>query len=74
MFQLFNKRKKEDENVNYVRERLQQAKLTVTREERHKMIQVAAFYLSEKRSFFSGGDLDDWLEAERCIDAIIERP
>jgi len=38
------------------------------------MIQIAAYYLAEKRSFAAGHELDDWLEAERCIDEIIERP
>lgn len=62
------------DNINRIRERIHAAKITVTRAERHRMIQIAAFYLAEKRSFAPGHELEDWLEAERCIDAIIERP
>jgi hypothetical protein len=37
------------------------------------MIAVAAYYLAEKRGFPGGGALDDWIEAERQIDSMIER-
>ena len=36
---------------------------------RETMIAVAAYYLAEKRNFSPGGDLSDWLAAEREIDA-----
>jgi hypothetical protein len=32
-------------------------------------IAVAAYYLAEKRNFSAGCELDDWLSAERQIDA-----
>lgn len=34
-----------------------------------EMIAVAAYYLAERRAFEPGHDLDDWLEAEKQIDA-----
>ena len=36
------------------------------------MIAVAAYYLAEKRGFPGAGALDDWIEAERQIDSMIE--
>jgi hypothetical protein len=39
------------------------------REGRHQKIQEAAYFLAEKRGFAPGHELDDWLEAEREIDA-----
>jgi hypothetical protein len=49
------------------------APIEVTPEERHEMVAVAAYYLAEKRGFPGGGALDDWITAERQIDAMIER-
>ena len=36
---------------------------------RAQMIAVAAYFLAEKRNFAGGSELDDWLNAERDIDA-----
>jgi hypothetical protein len=36
---------------------------------REETIRVAAYYLAEKRGFVPGMELDDWLIAERQIDA-----
>ena len=43
-----------------------------TREERHDMIAVAAYYLAEKRGFPGSGALDDWIDAERQIDRMLQ--
>jgi hypothetical protein len=37
--------------------------------ERVQQIAVAAYYLAEKRNFTPGSELEDWLCAERQIDA-----
>lgn len=37
-------------------------------EAREAMIREAAYYLSERRGFAPGHDLDDWLAAEAAID------
>ena len=37
--------------------------------EREERIRSAAYALSARRGFAPGGDTDDWLEAERQIDA-----
>ncbi len=42
-----------------------------TREQRHEMIAVAAYYLAERRGFAPGHAEADWFEAERVIDALI---
>lgn len=35
---------------------------------RHQKIAMAAYYRAETRGFASGGELDDWLAAERAVD------
>lgn len=35
------------------------------------MIAVAAYFLAERRDFAPGGESQDWLAAERAIDAMI---
>lgn len=47
--------------------------VSLSAEERHEMIAVAAYYLAEKRGFPGAGALDDWIEAERRIDSMVER-
>jgi Protein of unknown function (DUF2934) len=37
--------------------------------DRVELIAVAAYFRAEKRNFSPGGDIDDWLAAEREIDA-----
>ena len=36
---------------------------------RLELIAVAAYYLAQRRNFTPGHDLDDWLAAEREVDA-----
>jgi len=43
----------------------------LTGEQRQIMICEAAYYLAEHRGFEGGHELDDWLIAEREIDAVI---
>lgn len=38
---------------------------------RETMIREAAYYLAESRGFAPGHDLEDWLRAERDIDAAL---
>lgn len=38
--------------------------------ERERMIAEAAYYRAEKRGFAPGAELDDWLAAEREIEAL----
>lgn len=40
-------------------------------EARRHMIAEAAFYLAERRGFAGGSDLEDWLLAERQVDAAL---
>jgi hypothetical protein len=40
-------------------------------EERHHLIQVAAYHLAERRGFADGNHHDDWIAAEREVDAMI---
>jgi hypothetical protein len=42
-------------------------------DKRRKRIQVAAYHLAEKRGFGAGGELEDWLEAEKRDDALNPR-
>jgi hypothetical protein len=41
-------------------------------EERHHLIEVAAYYIAERRGFDGASPRDDYLQAEREIDAMIE--
>lgn len=41
----------------------------VTDEERHQMIQFAAYMKAEKRGFQHGDPMADWVEAEHEVDA-----
>jgi hypothetical protein len=34
---------------------------------RHELVQLEAYLLAERRGFVPGGELDDWLEAERIV-------
>ena len=43
-------------------------------EERHRMIQTAAYYRAEKRGFSGDGPVRDWLEAEREIETLFKHP
>ena len=39
---------------------------------RHAMIAQAAYFRAERRGFRHGGELNDWLEAEREISRMLE--
>jgi hypothetical protein len=36
--------------------------------DRHQLVQLEAYLLAERRGFVPGGELDDWLEAERIVE------
>ena len=42
----------------------------ITRDERHRMIAEAAYYMAEKRGFQGDCKLHDWLEAEVRINRV----
>ena len=39
---------------------------------RHEMISQAAYFHAEQRGFAGGGEMDDWLEAERDIERTLK--
>ncbi len=43
----------------------------VTPEQRHNYIEVAAFYVAQRRGFAPGNPLDDWATAEIEVDKLI---
>lgn len=43
----------------------------VTVEQRHNYIEVAAFYVAQRRGFAPGNPIDDWAMAEREVDSLI---
>lgn len=43
----------------------------VTPEQRHNYIEVAAFYVAQRRGFAPGNPLDDWAMAEQEVDHLI---
>lgn len=47
------------------------ARPAVTPEQRHNYIEVAAFYVAQRRGFAPGNPLDDWAMAEREVDHLI---
>ena len=46
--------------------------MTVTPDERHEMIAVAAYFRAEQRGFASGDAVKDWWEAAAVIDRMIQ--
>ncbi|HEU4616656.1 MAG TPA: DUF2934 domain-containing protein [Gammaproteobacteria bacterium] len=46
----------------------------ITSEERHAMIAERAYLRAEQRGFRGGDPLLDWLEGEREVDRLLERP
>lgn len=40
-------------------------------EQRNHYVEVAAFYIAERRGFVPGNPADDWCEAEREVDRLI---
>lgn len=47
------------------------APIVISTEERHHLIEVAAYYIAERRGFSEGSHEGDWLEAEQQIDSMI---
>jgi hypothetical protein len=45
--------------------------LAVTEDERRGMIALSAYLRSERRGFAAGGEAEDWLAAEKEIDALL---
>ena len=45
---------------------------SVTSEERTRLIAEAAYFKAAQRGFAKGGELDDWIEAEAEIDALLD--
>lgn len=39
--------------------------------ERHHMVEIAAYYIAERRGFKESSTHDDWAQAEREVDAMI---
>ncbi|MPZ45481.1 MAG: DUF2934 domain-containing protein [Betaproteobacteria bacterium] len=52
------------------RETSQPNRTETTAEARWRRTAIAAFYRAQARGFAPGGELDDWLEAEREVDAL----
>jgi len=48
------------------------SRLAITGEERWKMIAIAAYHKAEKRNFAPGNDFQDWVDAEKEIDKIMQ--
>ena len=48
------------------------SRLAITPEERWKMIAIAAYHRAEKRNFAPGNDFQDWVEAEKEIDRLMQ--
>ena len=45
--------------------------VTVTPEEREELIAIVAYFRAERRGFGPGGEVEDWLAAEREIDTAL---
>lgn len=50
-----------------------EASLSVSPEERHRMIACTAYFRAERRGFVGGSPAEDWYEAEAEIDALLAR-
>ncbi len=46
---------------------------SVTAEQRHRMIAVAAYYCGERHGFASGDPIKDWWEAAAEVDAMLAK-
>jgi hypothetical protein len=42
----------------------------VVTQTRHQAIEQAAYWRASERGFTSGGELDDWLDAEASVDGV----
>ena len=45
--------------------------ISITSEERWKMIAIAAYHKAEQRGFAPGGEMQDWAEAEKEVDELL---
>ena len=45
--------------------------INITAEDRWKLVAVAAYHKAERRGFVSGGELQDWIDAEKEIDKLM---
>ena len=45
----------------------------VSSTERQKMIELAAYLNAEKRGFSPGGEIQDWIEAEKQVDSFLQK-
>lgn len=45
------------------------AKTLLSDEQRYQMVAEAAYYNAEKRGFMAGSDIQDWLDAEKKVNA-----
>lgn len=45
----------------------------INNEQRYRMVQEAAYHLSEKQNFEPGKDMDNWLYAEMEIEALMKK-
>ncbi len=46
---------------------------TITADERRRMIEQAAYFRANERGFSGGDPLNDWLTAEKRIDAMLPK-
>lgn len=46
--------------------------VSISAEERWRMVATAAYHKAEKRGFASGHEVEDWLAAENDIDAVLK--
>jgi len=53
--------------------KVQSAILPISNEHRRHHIELAAFYIAERRSFSGGNTLEDWLQAEAEIDRLLQQ-
>ena len=53
-------------------DQLLHAKVEVSREDRHEMIAVAAYFRAEHRGFVPGHEVQDWLDASLVIDRMVK--
>lgn len=44
----------------------------LTAEQRSYYVEIAAYYIAERRGFHGGSELDDWVQAEKEIDRLLE--
>jgi hypothetical protein len=47
------------------------AKAALSAEQRNNYVEVAAFYIAERRGFVPGNPADDWVAAEQEVDRLI---